>query len=677
VARTGAEADVFIGAGYLAEAVDGDWVEVEITDAGDGGERLPRGRIVGRREEEAAERVGLFRHRGRHGSVTMDGGLVHLDEPPDDPVRDGDLVVVSLSSSDHPGPAVRGRVTRVLGDPDDPENDITTITVGHQIPVDGDAQADAVAADLVAHADMDRAAELSRRRDLRQLTVLTIDPVEARDCDDAVSLEALPTGEQRLGVHIADVAHYVPRGGEIDRQARHRGTSVYLLDHVVHMLPAALASRVSTLAPEEDRLAVSTFLDIDGGGRVVDRSFFLSVIRSDARLTYEEAQAAIDGTPGAGSATPHAELLSEMADLSQRLRARRLDRGAIDFDLSEATVEMGSDGIPVGLGTALRQPSHQLVEEFMLAANEAVAEESAEREIPVLYRVHDPPDPDKLELFRTLAGSLGQRLPPSKEVRSAQLQRTLEAMEGRRDFPLLSQLLLRAMMRARYAPSSSTGHFGLASDRYLHFTSPIRRYPDLVVHRALRARLVGTEEHGEEEQEDLEWLGEWTSHCERRAEAAEREYVRLKQLRFMVEHVGEAFDGVVSGVVGAGFFVQLENWLVEGFCPLRLLEDDYYEFDEARHRLRGRHTGVVYAMGAGVRVRVVSVEPSLRRMDVVVIEGGGPQEGAARQGKRGEVRAGGRGDRRASARDARQGRRAAKKGAGGSSGGRRGRRRRR
>ncbi|MDP6016969.1 MAG: VacB/RNase II family 3'-5' exoribonuclease [Candidatus Latescibacteria bacterium] len=667
VGRAGTEADVFIGAGFLLDATDGEWVEVEVTEAGDGGERLPRGRVVAVRRQPARERCGIFQRRGRHGLVVTDDARIFLDTPPPDGIAKGDLVVVEAEEAD--GRSARsqaGRIVRILGDPADPRHDFETVTLAHGIRVIDDPEAAGEAAARTADASQEREQELTRRRDLRELTVVTIDPDEARDFDDAVSVEALASGETRLGVHIADVAHYVPLGGAVDTQARERATSTYLLDRVVHMLPPSLAADLCTLTPHEDRLAVSVFLDIDGGGTVQHRSFCLSVIRSADRLTYSQVQAALDDDHrGAGPAASHTALLETMSDLSQRLRARRLDRGAIDFDLSEAAVTMGDEGIPVWLGKAEHLSSHRLVEEFMLAANEAVAEEAAEAQLGVLFRIHDPPDPGKLEAFRGLAGALGYRLPGPQGITSGDLQKALDALHGRPDAALLSQLLLRAMMRACYATEEGEGHFGLASERYLHFTSPIRRYPDLVVHRALRSHLTGDSMSPEA---DLGWLAQWTSHCERRSEAAEREYLRLKQLRFMVGKEGDEFDGIVSGVVGAGVFVEIGDWLVEGFCAMRLL-DDYFEFDESHHRQRGQQTGVVFAMGTSVRVRVLTVEPQLRRLDLLIIAGGS-------DGGRTGHSSGGRGARRASARDRRQAQRQARpKGKGGR--GRRGGSRRR
>ena len=649
VSRNG-QPDLFVPAEALSGAADGDWVEVEITEAGKRGRR-PRGRISGTRAAAPRQRVGIYRRRGRHGAVATADSLVHLDEAMDHPPGEGDLVVVELETASlRP---VRGRLARVIGSPEDPRHDLEAATAAHAIPTAADPRAEAEAGALLADAGEDRKRELERRLDLRNLTVLTVDPEEARDYDDAISLESLPDGCQRLGVHIADVAHYVPRRGAIDGQARERGTSAYLLDRVVHMLPSGVATGLCSLAPGEDRLAVSVFLDIDGAGRVIESQFHLSVVRSAARLTYVQVESALEDGAAAGRAAGHRDLLRELCDLGERLRARRLDRGAIDFDLPEAVVEVGGDGVPVRLGRGLRGRSHRLVEECMLAANEAVASKALEAGLPVLYRIHDPPDPEKLDRFRTLAGSLGRRLPPSGSVSGAQLQHTLEALQGRSDSALLGQLMLRSMMRARYAPSSSA-HFGLACEPYLHFTSPIRRYPDLLVHRLLKDHLLGIEAP---DAEDAEWLGEWTSHCERRAEAAERDYRRIKQLRFMARRLGEEVDGIVSGVVGAGIFVELDEWLVEGFCPQRLLPGDDFEFDELRHRMRGRRTGLVLAIGTAVRVRVERVEPSSRRMDLQVLE----VREDGRSKRRRQERPGGRGDRRASARAARQGRRSARR----------------
>ena len=659
VYRSG-QPDLFVPAEDLSGAADGDWVEVEVTEPGKRGKRS-RGRIAGTRAATPRPRVGIYRHRGRHGVVATADSLVHLDEGMLDPPGEGDLVVVEVEAAS--GRQGGGRLVRVIGSPEDPRHDLEAATAAHGIPTEADPLAEAEAGALVANAGVDREQELERRLDLRDLTVLTVDPEEACDYDDAVSLESLPDGCQRLGVHIADVAHYVPRGCAIDEQARKRGTSVYLLDRVIHMLPSGVATGLCSLAPGEDRLAVSVFIDIDGAGRVLGSRFHLSVVRSTARLTYAQVESALDDGAVAGCAAGHRDLLRQMCDLGERLRARRLDRGAIDFDLPEALVEVGGDGVPVRLARGLRGRSHRLVEECMLAANEAVASRAFEAGLPVLYRIHDPPDPEKLDRFRTLAGSLGRRLPPSGSVTSAQLQDTLEALQSRRDSGLLGQLMLRSMMRARYAAASSA-HFGLAVEPYLHFTSPIRRYPDLLVHRLLREHLLEVEGS---DAEDGEWLGEWTSHCQQRAEAAERDYRRIKQLRFMARRLGEEVDGIVLGVVGAGVFVELDKWLAEGFCPKRLLPGDDFEFDELRHRLRGRRTGLVLALGTSVRVRVGHVELSSRRMDLQVLEVRG--DGRSRRPREG--RPGGRGDRRASARAARQGRRSAGRGGRGRAGKRR------
>ena len=339
VARSGAEADVFVAAGQLLDAADGEWVEVEISEPGDGYERLPIGRITEVRRQPVGERVGTFRRRGSHGLVATDDLLISLESPAPADVKDGDLVVVEVDGTFSPGSmgkgaaprsarAPKGRIVRVLGDPADPRHDFDTVSLAHGISVTDSVSAIAAAEAMVAGADEDRQRELPGRADLRELTVVTIDPDEARDFDDAVSVEILDSGDMRLGVHIADVAHYVPRGGAIDEQARERTTSTYMLDRVVHMLPRPLAAELCTLAPHEDRLAVSVFLDVDDVGDVCGRSFCLSVIRSADRLTYTQVQASLDGDyRAAGPAAVHRPLLAAMADLSQRMRVRRLARG--------------------------------------------------------------------------------------------------------------------------------------------------------------------------------------------------------------------------------------------------------------------------------------------------------------------------------------------------------------
>ncbi|MBT3344853.1 MAG: ribonuclease R [Gemmatimonadetes bacterium] len=616
VHRTGPEADILVAESDLAGAVDGDWVQVEMLGSHGGSIPALRGRVVMVRTLPRRQMLGTYRVRGGVGIVVLeDEGHTVISIPKDNPLEPahGNLVLVDVDdTSGETAPRRFGAIVQDLGRADDPRHDWLVVASRHGIPF-GDDEAALKETDDVLAQDLETA--LDNRRDLRDLTCVTIDPASAKDFDDAVSLESLASGEQRLGVHIADVSHYVTVGGAIDADARDRGTSVYLCDQVVHMLPGRLAAEACSLKPHEDRLALSIFLDIDAGGRIIATAGTLSVIRSKARLTYEEVQQALDGEQVSGATAAFEPLLQEMSGLSRRLRARRIERGALDFDVPESHVVVGEDGQPEQLGRLPRLTSHRLVEEFMLAANEAVAAQMVEEELGALFRIHDPPDPDKLETVRQAVGAFGQRLPPAPKIRSIDLQTALMHFENRKEAPLIGQLVLRAMMRARYSTEASP-HFGLASDAYLHFTSPIRRYPDLHVHRLLKATLLG---QGPAEVNDLDWLAQWTSHTERRAVTAERELLRLKQLRYMAPHLGEEFEGTVSGVIGSGLFVELDEVFVEGFCPLRLL-DDYYEFDEHRLRLLCPQTGVTIRLGTRARVQVVRVDLAARKMDLLLLD---------------------------------------------------------
>jgi ribonuclease R len=615
VHRAGRDPDILVAAEDLGAAVDGDWVEVEMLGVHGGAIPAPRGRVVSIRELPKRQALGTYRVRGGHGIVVLNdeqNTVVSVSSTPAATVDNGDLVMVAVEEVPE-GAAPRRfcEIEQVLGAADDPRFDWLVVAARHELPLAANPDAVTEARGLI---DAQSADLTKGRRDLRDLECVTIDPSSAQDFDDAVSLELLPSGDQRLGVHIADVSHYVTPGSVIDAEARLRGTSVYLCDQVIHMLPPELAAEACSLKPHEDRLAVSIFLDIDGAGRIVATAGAISVIRSAARLTYEQVQTVIDGEPARGAVAAFEELLLEMSALSLRLRARRIERGALDFDVPEARVDVGEDGLPTGVGRHERLSSHRLVEEFMLAANEAVAAQMLDAQLDALYRVHDPPDPDKLELVRQVVSSLGQRLPPGRKVRSRDLQSILMHFEGRKEAPLVGQLVLRSMMRASYS-TEATGHFGLASEAYLHFTSPIRRYPDLHVHRLLKATLSGEEPAATQ---DADWLAEWTTHAERRAVDAERQLRRLKQLRYMQPHVGEEFDGKVCGVIGSGFFVELDELFVEGFCPLRLL-DDYYEFDEHRLRLLCPQTGVTIRLGTIARVKIIRVDLDARQMDLLLL----------------------------------------------------------
>lgn len=615
VAHSGGESDIFIPGRDLDEALEGDLVRVALMESvSRRGE--PLGRIVEIIEQVAGEFVGTYRKRGRRQLVTPDdAGInrdIYLDEEPPAALREGYKVVVRIVERGQGYDGLKGEIVEVLGDPDDPKLDFLTLVRRFDLPVEFDEEVEAEAAK--AKIDLD----LSRREDLRNLTCFTIDPDEARDFDDAVSITKAEDGRRTLGVHIADVSHFVRRGSRLDREARERGTSVYLLDRVIHMLPERLAAEICTLAPEEDRLAVSVLMQLDAAGQLVDYQITESVIHSAGRLTYGQVESVFEQRDDdAGPALEFADELKSMRALSSQRTAIRLKRGALDFAIGQPRVEIDAASRPIALGRYPRWESHRLIEEFMLLANECVGDFARRRNLPVLYRIHRPPSATSLVALSGLVSSIRVELGPADEVRPRDLQLFLAGVAGRSDEALINKLVLRAMSRAEYSPEDAI-HFGLACRPYLHFTSPIRRYPDLWVHRIIKDCLAGNGAAAESARESLGSLGRWTSDRERRAEEAERIYVKTKQMRFMEQFVGERFPGIVSGVLRGGFFVEVGDFMVDGFCLLRDL-DDYFELDEKRHRLVGCRSRRVFQLGTEVEVVIAGVNWVAREMDLMLV----------------------------------------------------------
>jgi ribonuclease R len=621
VEREEGRPEILIPPEGMGSAAEGDLVRVEILSQ----HRHPEGRVVEILQRARQQVVGTFFWQGRNGVVRPDEGRWGRDIPlgrrPPAQARDGYRVRLRLL----PGPrgTWEGEIEEVLGDPADPRLDFLVVVAQLGLPLEHPPAVLEEAARLPS----DLGPALAGRRDLRGLPCLTVDPADARDFDDAVSLEPLPGGAALLGVHIADVGHYVRPHTALDREALRRGTSVYLADRAIPMLPERLSSHLCTLLPGEDRLALSVLMQVDAEGEVGDFEVVESVIRSAARLTYEEVQSSFEGDPGRAGA--FGQLLEAMRRLSLALKERRLGQGALDFDLPEPRVDLDEQGLPTALGQYPRLPSHQLIEEFMLAANGCVVRLARDHQLPVLYRVHRHPDQERLRLFAEYLRTAGVRFDRSRRLAPKDLQGLLARFGGEAEGKLVNRLLLRAMMRAEYTPRD-IGHYGLACEHYLHFTSPIRRYPDLLVHRAVKSFLAGVPPEAAPEQ--LAWTGVWTSSCERRADAAERAYLRSKQLRYMEGRLGEEFSGLVSGVVRSGFFVELEGLMVEGFCALAFL-DEYCEYDERRHTLRGQRTGRTFSLGAPVRVQALRVNWSPPRLDLRLLGEERPRRAAKKKKK--------------------------------------------
>jgi ribonuclease R len=507
-----------------------------------------------------------------------------------------------------------GEVIEVLGRITDPGVDILALVHSYgltpEFPPEVRLAAEEVARQRMPEEDVGRV-------DRRDLLVFTIDPLDAKDHDDALSITRQGNERWEVGVHIADVTAFVEAGSPVDVEALERGTSVYLVDRVIPMLPHALSSDVCSLRADEDRAAVSVFAIIDASGRVADVRFQRTLIRSRHKLAYEDVQGVLDGEHSVSPETD--EAIHSLAGIARALRDRRERRGSLDFDLPEAKVILGASGEPVDIQRVARLESHRLVEDFMLLANEIVAGEAVRRRLPILFRVHEPPNPQKLEVLRGFLRSLGHGL-PKRRIRPGDLEKVLESVRGRPEENLVNTVVLRSMQRARYAPEN-LGHFGLALDDYCHFTSPIRRYPDLVTHRVVVHALVEgrsvPESWGGEE---LASVAERSSAREQAAAEAERDSIGLKKAEFMERHLGDQFTGTISGVVAFGFFVLLDAFFVEGLVHVNALRDDYYEFREEEYSLVGDRRGRRFRLGDRVRVQVARVDKEERRIDFLLQE---------------------------------------------------------
>jgi len=619
--RAAGQRDLYVATAGIREALHGDRVVARVERESPRG---PEGRVIRVLERATQRLVGRYESDGRFGGhlVPFDKRVLHEVFIPAGEEAGAEAGLMVLAEITRPPTATRnpiGRVVRLLGRVSDPGVDLEVIVAKHDLPrefpVDVEAEAGQVARPVSE-------ADLSGRRDFRGWITFTIDPETARDHDDAVGIESAEDGGWRLAVHIADVAHYVREGQALDREAYERGTSIYFPGTVVPMLPHSLSSGICSLVEGEDRLTQTVLIELDAQGRVLRSTFHDGVIRSAAKLSYQQAQAIVDGD--AGLRERYAALvppLLAMDALARLMRARRFERGALDFDVPEPKLVLGPTGEMVGIVSHERLDSMRLVEEFMLAANEAVAERLHHAGVGALYRIHEQPDPEKVEEFVELVSSLGYRIPPSPEgVRPEQFQRVLREISGRPEEKLVSYLLLRTMKLARYH-EENLGHFGLATEMYAHFTSPIRRYPDLVVHRALRA-LRHAPDGGREAwlRERLPEMGLHLSERERRASEAERELVEWKKVRYMAGRLGESFAGYVTGVQPFGLFVELDELYVQGLVHVSSMSDDYYAFDEKAHLLRGEGTRKAYRLGDRVEVRLARVDLDRRQVDFVLLD---------------------------------------------------------
>jgi ribonuclease R len=621
---TGWKGDLYIAGSNLNQAMHGDRVVARVERVGTDGRA--EGRIVRILERGSTTIVGKFDADGSGFGfvVPFDRRLimdVHIPGGEEGEAKPGDMVLVEITRWPTSARGPLGRVTEVLGDIDEPGVDTEIIIRKYGINDEHSEEAVAEAAKL---GTVVREKDRKGRTDFRPRTTVTIDGETARDFDDAITLEKLPNGRYWLGVHIADVAHYVREGSALDEEAYERATSVYFPERAVHMFPSELSTGLCSLNPRIDRLVQSCLMEIDGKGTVVRYELHDGVINSNERMTYTDVNAIItDHDPDViARYEPLVPFFETMRELFDVLNARRRRRGSIDFDLKEPEIVLDDEGMVEQIIALERNIAHRLIEEFMLVANETVAQHLNDHAVPTLYRIHETPDPLKVAQFEEFIGTLGYSLAADPDgIQPKHFQKLVTRMRGTPEEKPIAFLMLRTMQKARYEPDN-LGHFGLAAESYTHFTSPIRRYPDLVVHRTLREsrHKLMSQERQEQLVEDMPEIARHTSERERRASEAERELVQWKKVRFMADKVGDEFDGYVTGVSAFGLYVELVQHFVEGMVHVSTMADDYYRFVERSHMLKGENTGKVYRLGDRVSVQVVKVDMERRQVDLGLSE---------------------------------------------------------
>jgi ribonuclease R len=624
--------DIYVAGSHLNDAMHGDRVVVRIERIKDGGR--VEGRVIRILDRASAWIVGRYERddaaRGDSRPTSM-GYVVPFDRrvlmdifvPPghEGGASPGDMVSVEITRWPTSTRGAIGRVADVLGNIDAPGVDTEIIIRKYGI---ADAHSPEAIAEAIRLGTSVSEKDLKARTDFRQIPTVTIDGEHARDFDDAITIERLPNGNYWLGVHIADVSHYVQEGSALDREAYERGTSVYFPERAVHMFPSELATGLCSLNPRVDRLVQSCLMEVDRHGQVVRHELHDGVINSNERMTYTAVNGILTNNDPQLLAQyqPLVPMFELMRELFVVLNDARRRRGSIDFDLNEAEVVIDEGGMVEAIIALQRNVAHRLIEEFMLLANETVASYLEAQSAPALYRIHEEPDVLKVAKFEEFVSGFGYSLGvPLTALRPRHFQKLLERIEGKPEEKPIAFLMLRTMQKARYAPEN-LGHFGLAASSYTHFTSPIRRYPDLVVHRALRAARHGTLSTDEREEmvEDLPEIARHTSDMERRADDAERELLQWKKVKFMADKVGDEFEGYVTGVAAFGLFVELVEHFVEGLVHVSTMADDYYRLVENAHLLRGEHTEKIYRLGDKVHVQVIRVNMELKQVDLGLVE---------------------------------------------------------
>ena len=608
--------DVYIGTSHMNGAMHNDRVMVRATLSAKG---QAEGEIIRILQRNNHEIVGTYEQGGSFGFVVPDDARIYHDifvpQGAANDAKNGDKVVVEVTQFPHERRSPEGRINEVIGKRDAPGVDILCIIKKYRLPLEFPQP---VLQEVQAVAPEVKTEDMGGRKDLRGLRAVTIDGADAKDLDDAVTIEALPDGTYSLGVHIADVSNYVREGTPLDKEAFERGTSVYLVDRVVPMLPPELSNGICSLNAGVDRLAMSAIMQVNVKGNVIKYEITPSVINVDERMTYENVRRILVDKD-AGLIERYADFVVDfqlMEDLCLILRNKRLSRGAIDFDFPEGKAILDERGKPLDIVKRQRSIAEQIIEEFMILANETVAEHMHHLEVPFIYRVHGEPEPERVSDLNNFIHLFGYHIKGSETgVHPKAFQEIVALVKGRPEEKLVSTMMLRSLKHAKY-DSVSLGHFGLASKYYTHFTSPIRRYPDLEIHRVIKDSLEGKlgGKRLEVLKQRIPVSAKQSSVREQVAEDAERECLDLKKAEYMKQHLGEIFDGVVSSVLAFGFFVELPN-TCEGLVHVSTLTDDYYTFWEKEMVLFGQHTKKSFRIGDEVRVQVARVDVDQRKID--------------------------------------------------------------
>lgn len=616
--------DIFISKRNMAGAMHGDTVRADLLP-----EHLRtrnrEGIIDKIIERGTSEIVGTFQKNKRFGFVIPDDSRytedIFVRKSDFRNAQNGDTVAVKITKYPEKNVSAEGKITEIVARYGEPGGEIKALiranglfeTFSSRV----NAEAKAKSKEGISEA------EINRRRDLRNITVITIDGASAKDLDDAVSVSLLPGGNYLLGVHIADVSHYVAAGGYLDKEALKRGNSVYLLTRVVPMLPKVLSNGICSLNPGEDRLTLSCVMEITGKGEIVNHEIFESIISSSARMTYDDVSDILENQDSFlmekyRDIGQDLRLMGELADI---LREKRKASGSLDFDFDEAEIQLDEEEFPVNIAVSQRRCANRMIEEFMLAANRTVAEHFKWMEYPFIYRVHEKPDTDKMAALKAFLAGFGISLSVNPDnIHPKVLSDILKKIEGQPYENIVSTVMLRSMKKAFYSISCD-GHFGLSFKYYCHFTSPIRRYPDLFIHRIIKDSINGRadEKKLKKYRADAAEAAEIASETERKAQSLERDVEKMKKAQYMAGRIGEIYDGVISGVTAFGIYVQLQD-TVEGMVRLADLRDDFYDYEEGKYRVIGRESRRIYALGDSVRVVVTGADPKTRQIDFVLAD---------------------------------------------------------